>query len=1149
MQDLLKKFCSTKTNGLLLVDMPTGTGKTYNAVKFIYENYKNIDNKIIFITNLKKNLPINDLRKFFENDNRLDDFNKDFLFLDNNVDVLIEHFEDIENSIPANMFSDGGILHDIKKSVQLISVLKNSIKNKTDQYDVSNEMANNAYFIIKQTQEDLRDKYEKKFRNLIEEKLSFDENGNKRTKAQKLELIKNNKDYSWIKDLYPAVLTDEKKIIYMSIDKFLVRNSTLIEPSYSILDSSSLLNNSIIFIDEFDSSKDVILKNLIENSLDSRVGIIELFRLIYSGLSNTTFSKLLTETSKHLQQQIDENKNRYTPLQILEEFNKKAKEISKDYTLENFHKLESTEKDKASFLFQDYKFHTILGDEKNFVFLQNDKDNNINWIKRAKSSQNDNVEENSNIYLLLIKIKSFLTYFQNGVKLIADNYLYLKKEKNQETNNFSYEAAIKTVLAEFGIEGKYLVYLTTQIMNSRKKREYKLVDLKSDLDCSVYEKGFRFYNFIDNDIFDTQSKINYLSFNITPEKILLYLCRNSKVVGISASGTLNTVTGNYDLNYIKSKLGNDFYQLSEVEKNRIDNFIDKQLGNYEKINVEIDKCEITQENFEEKLQDILGEHYENIMSKINNLVTDSFAKTRYTKLIYSIDKFFKNNIKSFLFLTNTSLKNNVTFNFNLTKNVFELLRMKYGKKDSCIHSLDGNLEKFEINKQTIKEQLKKNKSVFVVSTYQTLGAGQNLQYEFDKEFDEFIESINESDYNLNSKDFDALFLDKPTNLYITPNNEISEDVLLKYIYQVKCLEEVGDFTLDESINQIKTGIKIAYHSSPKKIKIPRSYHVNMHIAKVIMQAVGRICRTKNKSRNIFISFDCTMENELSKVKNELLNKKINYEFRQLLLSCKNVNENYFINVSNINNSKTMKLQSELNNIMQFKSQSDITKWEELRDIVLKYPYDNYGIHNTYDIYCELEKPSSYYYYAKTPDGKYNITDQKFNTSTINEETARLNTLLKVPGLKDYFENHEYATSFEKSKFILLPNVFQRIYLGALGEVAGKFIIEQFANIKLERINNLEFYEKFDFVFESSKYIDFKYWSGYTEKNRDEEVKRVRNKLDKIKGSKAFIVNIIKPQNCDPKPFISADNRIVIIPYLFDSDEKILSAENLKLLSL
>ena len=107
-------------------------------------------------------------------------------------------------------------------------------------------------------------------------------------------------------------------------------------------------------------------------------------------------------------------------------------------------------------------------------------------------------------------------------------------------------------MSEFGIEGKYLNYLTTQIMNSRKKRGYGIVALKNDLDCSVYEKGFRLYNFIDSDVFDTQSKISCLSFNLSPEKILLYLCRNSKDVGISASATLKTVTGNYDLDYIKT---------------------------------------------------------------------------------------------------------------------------------------------------------------------------------------------------------------------------------------------------------------------------------------------------------------------------------------------------------------------------------------------------------------------------------------------------------------------------------------------------------------------------------------------------------------------------------------------------------------------
>lgn len=55
MQELLKNFCfSDKNNGLLLIDMPTGTGKTYNSIQFIYNNYKHVKNKILYITNLKK---------------------------------------------------------------------------------------------------------------------------------------------------------------------------------------------------------------------------------------------------------------------------------------------------------------------------------------------------------------------------------------------------------------------------------------------------------------------------------------------------------------------------------------------------------------------------------------------------------------------------------------------------------------------------------------------------------------------------------------------------------------------------------------------------------------------------------------------------------------------------------------------------------------------------------------------------------------------------------------------------------------------------------------------------------------------------------------------------------------------------------------
>lgn len=473
MQKLLNKFCfSDSKNGLMIIDMPTGTGKTHNTIEFIYKNYEKIENKIIFITNLKKNLPLDKLKVFFEKDNRLEDYNKYVLYLDNNVDTLIENFKEVENLIPKEKYSRNNILNNVKSNIKIINTLKESLSKKSKQDFNSIGSKENAYFIMNQAREDLKEKYEKEFRDLIEENLRFDEQGRKRTKAQKLELIKNDQEFQWIEKLYPAVLTDEKKIIFMSIDKFLVRNSSIIEPSYNIIDNISLLKNSIIFIDEFDASKEILLKSIIREALNTQVSIVELFRIIYAGLENTEFSKLLTEVSESLETKINDKKGRiYTPEQILFEFHQRAKDIEQKYKLANYHKLDSTEKEKSSFLFQDYMFHTVLGDSKT-IYLENDKDSHINWIKRSEKVE---ISEENNIFLLLKDIKSFLSYFQNGVKLIADNYLYLKRERKQETNNFSYEASIKTVLSEFGIEGRYLNYLASQIKNSSKRTSSKIV--------------------------------------------------------------------------------------------------------------------------------------------------------------------------------------------------------------------------------------------------------------------------------------------------------------------------------------------------------------------------------------------------------------------------------------------------------------------------------------------------------------------------------------------------------------------------------------------------------------------------------------------------------------------------------------------------
>ena len=66
MLKLLNRYCldNTKDTGLMLLDMPTGTGKTYNVLQFIKSYLRqNRDKKIFFVTTLKKNLddPYNEL--------------------------------------------------------------------------------------------------------------------------------------------------------------------------------------------------------------------------------------------------------------------------------------------------------------------------------------------------------------------------------------------------------------------------------------------------------------------------------------------------------------------------------------------------------------------------------------------------------------------------------------------------------------------------------------------------------------------------------------------------------------------------------------------------------------------------------------------------------------------------------------------------------------------------------------------------------------------------------------------------------------------------------------------------------------------------------------------------------------------------------
>lgn len=158
---------------------------------------------------------------------------------------------------------------------------------------------------------------------------------------------------------------------------------------------------------------------------------------------------------------------------------------------------------------------------------------------------------------------------------------------------------------------------------------------------------------------------------------------------------------------------------------------------------------------------------------------------------------------------------------------------------------------------------------------------------------------------------------------------------------------------------------------------------------------------------------------------------------------------------------------------------------------------------------------------------------------MSEDEVHLKEIMQIPGVKALFEKHGYATSFVPNEFILTPPMFNNIYKGALGEVVGKYILEQYAGVTLQEMPP-EFFELFDYTLGNGVYVDFKLWKETMLISAEEEKKNVLEKLDKCGGKRAVIINIMLDRNMQ---ITSSDSgRIIEIPYLYRLDRKEIGTE-------
>lgn len=809
----------------------------------------------------------------------------------------------------------------------------------------------------------------------------------------------------------------------------------------------------------------------------------------------------------------------------------------------------------------------------NYIRAALDKDKNrVNiYFENKEQYYNNRKYDDIIIYSLVRNISSFLNKFRYMVLNLSQNYSnYINDKRSSKEDQFTIENASKTIYREFSLSESQINLLMNDLTQNTLVK-----DMEKDIipDMSFYNNSYKYFEFEDSDEHLNETVFNFVDINDTLEKIIVYLANKAKIIGIPATSTIKTVTGNYDLDYLQRKLKDKFKYISKDTYQKIQENLESIWNEYYNGKIKINATILNLNKGNLLMDDILKEifikrtlvnKYYSILS-INATEGDYIWK-RYCNIFMAIKEFvLHDDIKSFLCLNSVLPKvqgNNSSFSLEVFREAIKDLSNYYDRDINEDNLIVLRSENFEEDKKGILEKLSKGEKVFIMSSYKTTGAGQNLQYHISN-IENFIRLGNGAENNdsrYSKKDIDAIFLGDITNIAVNIYNEegLDKESLLKYFFQIEYLYENDEISYKTLDDLIKLGFNRYLKSSEFNYKyqeLTKSKSIKRQATKEVMQAIGRMCRTYVKNHNIYIYI---VEELASKVDTNCLKEKIlSPEMKAFVNIVNEIGYKYNEDEEKVLNRAERISSKGKNFIMRILSrgwtESSIKLWRDLREVVLKYPTANEEIYNSNDViknlYIEGYDKTNKYLYAQKGDFSDVVID--FNNdkvifensercidryvSEVSEDEARLSSIFKYKGLKEYFICNGYATTFVKDRYILSPVLFNNIYKGALGEVAGKYILEKELNIKLNEIEEADYYEFFDFKISEGVYIDFKHWkqSYRQEKNRDDYKLEIENKLTEINGRRVYIINIIADNIYSEHK--QNDGMIIEIPSLINND--------------
>lgn len=889
-------------------------------------------------------------------------------------------------------------------------------------------------------------------------------------------------------------------VAFMTTKKFLAGYKTL----KSVTHPTRELGNALLLIDEVDRQNEVILQTMAEQQV---IDLIELIRTLYANIPQYKL----------------EQSERYQGMQS--NFNELAdslKEFAERWQLQYAFNIDgaSLEQERVR-LFSD-RTVTHVHSAKHTLHLKTHdqlQKNLIHSENRLEASLSNH------------QMNGTLSRFINEADWLFRRFIYLIRSSvwtytrqvvpSRQNNVPTQQEAVISILRHLNLQDLIPAVfdaLDAQVSFTGRKglpqsERHNLVRTYHDSGLKLTEVG------LNDGAMDTVG-CHYTGLALTSSGLLARLVESgTKIVGISATATSDTVIKNFDLAYLKTRLGAQFVELNERQKHSIGEYYRRRRQYAERgVQIQPTFLQAASDILKARLEAYTGKkirHPNEVISSwlaIDSDENNTFHISWVSRLVQALEQFVaQDDNRYMLVLLNRVIK--PTKHAKLIEFLNWLVSQNGSKSVQLFSGVDAQYLKqgrFSDVQQALTDTADK---VIVLSTYATMGEGKNPDYYVKQNADlERLIWVGEGAPQERVKtDIDTLYLEKPTHQLLS--NEHYHTNQLLQLHQILSLQERGYISMDQArawsyrflIEGNHTTNLSQYHATADYFAL---------IQKVLEQAIGRTARTAFKRAQILIMADSDLVQALVQDHRPLDTLSLEYaalrDNAQSELQDSSLNDRQALkrrNLAKLYTAGTLaQIKEFLSGFKGAKVQFSISGWEQLRQQLLKQPTVQAPSSNYPRLY--LEAPSvNGYQFSGNLDGYDELTnsnkewaffDELDAKRWISEAESGLPTLIKNEVVKQYFERQGYATQWQSSCWTMNPAAFLNLYKGALGEEGVKAILA-FAGCVIESVS-MEAYEECDFIVRLSSSsepvaVDAKHWRFAGDAKRYEsKLERLHNAL-------------------------------------------------------